>query len=337
MQPARLWEGLEDQKVHCFLCAHECHIDPGKRGICHVRQNRDGQLFSLNYGKIIAEHIDPIEKKPLFHFLPGTRSYSIATVGCNFMCLHCQNYDISQYPRVHGGLIRGDERDPESIVAYALASHSASISYTYTEPTIFLEYAQDVGKMAHEQGMKNVFVSNGFMTEASATALAEFIDGDNIDLKSMRDDFYRKICKARLQPVLDTIVRLKNLGVWIEVTTLVIPGHNDSTEELTEIAQFIKGVGADIPWHVTAFHPTFKMMDRPATPVATLRRAHEIGLKAGLRYVYTGNIPGEKGENTYCYGCQELLIERLGYTIRRYNLQDGKCPKCQTAIDGVWK
>ena len=220
-------------------------------------------------------------------------------------------------------------------MAYALASHSASIAYTYTEPTIFMEYAQDVGKLAHEQGLKNVFVSNGFMTEASAAALAEFVDGDNVDLKSMRDDFYRKICKARLQPVLDTIVRLKQAGVWLEVTTLVIPGHNDSTEELTEIAQFIKGVGVDIPWHVTAFHPTFKMMDRPATPVATLRRAREIGLKAGLRYVYTGNIPpGEGGENTYCYGCQELLIERQGYTIRRYHLKDGKCPKCQTAIDG---
>jgi pyruvate formate lyase activating enzyme len=337
MLPARFWESLEDRKVQCHLCAHECKIDPEKRGLCHVRQNRDGELFSLNYGKIIAEHIDPIEKKPLFHFLPGTRSYSIATVGCNFMCLHCQNYDISQYPRLHGGLIRGEEREPEAIVAYALASHSASISYTYTEPTIFMEYAQDVGKLAREQGLKNVFVSNGFMTEASATALAEFIDGDNVDLKSMRDDFYRKVCKARLQPVLDTIARLKKLGVWLEVTTLVIPGQNDSPEELTEIAQFIKGVGPDIPWHVTAFHPTFKMMDRPATPAATLRRAREIGLKEGLRYVYTGNIPGEGGESTYCYSCQEVLIERLGYSIRRYHLQDGKCPKCRTPIDGVWK
>ena len=175
------------------------------------------------------------------------------------------------------------------------------------------------------------------MTEASATALAEFIDADNLDLKSMRDDFYRKVCKARLQPVLDTITRLKQLGVWIEVTTLVIPGHNDSEAELTEIANFIKGVSPAIPWHVTAFHPTFKMMDRPATPVATLVRAREIGLTAGLRYVYVGNIPGEEGENTYCYACRELLIERLGYTIRRYHLKDGRCPKCQAEIDGVWK
>ncbi len=271
MYQARFWESAEEQKVQCHLCAHECKIDPGKRGLCHVRENQDGTLYSLNYGKVIAEHIDPIEKKPLFHFLPGTRSYSIATVGCNFMCLHCQNYDISQYPRVHGGKILGDERDPEAIVAYALASHSASISYTYTEPTIFFEYAQDVARLAREHDLRNVFVSNGFMTEASADALAEFIDADNVDLKSMRDDFYRKVCKARLQPVLDTITRLKQKGVWLEVTTLVIPGHNDSDAELTEIANFIKGVSPAIPWHVTAFHPTFKMMDRPATPVATLR------------------------------------------------------------------
>jgi pyruvate formate lyase activating enzyme len=337
MYTARFWESLDEKKVHCFLCAHECKIDPGKRGICHTRENQDGTLYSMNYGKIVAEHIDPIEKKPLFHFLPGTRSYSIATVGCNFRCLHCQNYDISQYPRVHQGRILGEERDPGAIVASALASHSASISYTYTEPTIFLEYAQDVAKLAREQGLRNVFVSNGFMTEASAAALAEVIDGDNVDLKSLQDDFYRKVCKARLQPVLDTIQRLKKAGVWLEVTTLVIPGHNDSEAELTDIAHFIKDVGEGIPWHVTAFHPTFKMMDRPATPVATLRKARDIGLQAGLRYVYTGNIPGEGGESTYCYACRELLIERLGYSIRRYNLKDGKCPKCQAEIDGVWQ
>jgi pyruvate formate lyase activating enzyme len=337
MFEARFYEKLTDHKVQCHLCAHECKIDPGKRGLCHTRENQDGTLYTLVYGKVIAEHIDPIEKKPLFHFLPGTRSYSIATVGCNFMCLHCQNYDISQYPRIHGGRVIGDEREPEAIVAYALASHCASISYTYTEPTIFMEYAQDVGRLAHAQGLRNVFVSNGFMTEASAAALAEFIDGDNIDLKSFQDDFYRKVCKARLQPVLDTIVRLKKAGVWIEVTTLVIPGLNDDPAELTDIAQFIKSLDAGIPWHVTAFYPTFKMMDRPRTPVDTLVKAREIGLNAGLRYVYTGNIPGDQGENTYCYACQELLIERLGYTIQRYHLKDGNCPKCQAPIDGVWK
>jgi pyruvate formate lyase activating enzyme len=285
---------------------------------------------------VVAENIDPIEKKPLFHFLPGSRSYSIATAGCNFMCLHCQNYDISEYPRRHHGKIPGTRRTPEDIVREAKAHRCATISYTYTEPTIFMEFALDTARLAKEQGIRNVFVSNGFMTEESATAMAEVIDGDNIDLKSFRDDFYRKVCKARLQPVLENIQRLKRLGLWLEVTTLVIPGLNDSEEELTEIAQFIKGVGPEIPWHVSAFYPTHQMLDRPRTPAATLLKARDIGLEAGLRYVYTGNIPGQGGENTYCYSCGELVIERLGYSIKGFILQDGKCPKCQAAIDGVW-
>ncbi len=337
MQEARLYEKLEDEKVQCHLCAHECKIDPGKRGICHVRENREGTLYTLVYGRVIAEHIDPIEKKPLFHFLPGSRSYSIATVGCNFMCLHCQNYDIAHYPKLHHDEIIGQPRTPEAIVKSALDSGSASISYTYTEPTVFLEYAQDTACLARQQGIKNIYVSNGFMTEASATALAEFIDGDNVDLKSFRDEHYRKICKARLQPVLDTIVRLKKLGVWLEVTTLVIPGLNDSDEELRDIARFVKGVDPGIPWHVSAFYPTFQMLDRPRTPPATLLKARDIGLTEGLRYVYTGNIPGQGGENTTCHACGELLIERLGYDIRAYHLKDGHCPKCQAAIDGVWQ
>jgi pyruvate formate lyase activating enzyme len=337
MKEARFWESLDDQKVHCHLCAHECQIDPGKRGICRVRENRNGTLYSLVYGRIISENIDPIEKKPLFHFLPGSSSYSIATVGCNFGCLHCQNFEISQYPRLHEGEIIGQPRSPEDIVAAAIESQSASISYTYTEPTIFLEFAQDTARLARVRGLRNVFVSNGFMTEPSAKALAEVIDADNVDLKSFREDHYRKVCKARLQPVLDTIVRLKQLGVWVEVTTLVIPGLNDATEELTDIAQFIKGVDVGMPWHVSAFYPTYKMLDRPRTPVATLLKAREIGLQAGLRYVYTGNIPGQGGESTSCYDCGELLIDRVGFLIRGYHLKDGKCPKCQAEIDGVWK
>jgi pyruvate formate lyase activating enzyme len=337
MYEARFYEKVEDQKVQCHLCAHECKIDPGKRGICHVRENQDGTLYSLVYGRVIAENVDPIEKKPLFHFLPGSRSYSIATIGCNFMCLHCQNYDISQYPRRHEGRIIGETRTPQEIVDRALETRSSSISYTYTEPTIFMEFAQDVGRLAREKGLKNIFVSNGFMTEPSAQALAEFVEADNIDLKSFKDDFYRKICKARLQPVLDTIDRLKKLGVWLEVTTLVIPGLNDSEEELTQIAHFIKEVGVDIPWHVSAFYPTHQMLDRPRTPPATLLKARDIGLQAGLRYVYTGNIPGQGGENTSCHQCGEVLIERLGYAIRGFILKDGKCPKCQAEIDGVWQ
>jgi pyruvate formate lyase activating enzyme len=337
MREAGFYEKLTEAQVQCHLCAHECTIDPGKRGLCHVRENREGMLYSLVYGRVVAENLDPIEKKPLFHFLPGSRSYSIATAGCNFMCLHCQNYDISQFPRRHEGRIPGDPRTPEMIVEAARINRASTISYTYTEPTIFMEFALDTARLAREQGIRNVFVSNGFMTEVSATALAELIDADNIDLKSFRDDFYRKICKARLQPVLDTIERLKKSGVWVEVTTLVIPTLNDSDEELTEIAHFIKDVSPGIPWHVSAFHPTHQMLDRPRTPPATLLKARDIGKKAGLRYVYTGNIPGQGGETTNCYACGTELIDRVGYTIRGFILRDGKCPNCDAAIDGVWK
>ena len=337
MHEARFFEKLEDGKVKCHLCAHECTIDPGKRGICAVRENREGTLYSLVYGRLISGNADPIEKKPLFHFLPGTRSYSIATVGCNLQCRHCQNADISQYPHAHDGDIVGTNLTPAQFVAKAVASGSSSIAYTYTEPTIFAEFARDTARLAREKGLRNVFVSNGFMTESSATAMAAVLDGDNIDLKSFSDRFYRKVCKARLQPVLDTITRMKTLGVWVEVTTLLIPGLNDSDEELRDIARFLHATGPEIPWHVTAFYPTYKMLDPPPTPLATLRRAREIGLEAGLRYVYTGNIPGDPGENTFCPGCNRLLIERSGFAIRQNRIVDGACPECGVRVDGVWR
>ena len=337
MQEARFYDKLEDNKVKCYLCAHGCVIDPRKRGICMVRENRDGVLYSLVYGKIISQNMDPIEKKPLFHFLPGSRSYSIATVGCNFQCEHCQNFEISQWPRVEKKEIPGREVTPVDIVAGARDSGCASISYTYTEPTIFGEFAYDTAVLARQEGIRNVFVSNGYMTEKSAAILGKVLDADNIDLKSFSDSFYRKTCKARLQPVLDTIAKMKELGVWLEVTTLIIPGLNDADQELKELAGFIKEVGADIPWHVSAFYPTYKMLNRPRTPAQTLRRARQIGLEAGLRYVYTGNIPGEDGEKTFCYACGALVIDRLGYTIRHNYLTDGKCAQCGAAIDGVWE
>jgi pyruvate formate lyase activating enzyme len=336
MQEARFYDKVEDNKVKCYLCAHKCVIEPRKRGICMVRENREGALYSLVYGKIISQNVDPIEKKPLFHFLPGSRSYSIATVGCNFQCEHCQNFEISQLPRQEKREIPGQDLTPAQIVAGARDSGAASISYTYTEPTIFGEFAYDTAVLARQEGIRNVFVSNGFMTEKSATIMAEVLDADNIDLKSFSDSFYRKICKARLQPVLDTISRMKESAVWLEVTTLIIPGLNDGDEELRELAGFLKDVGADIPWHVSAFYPTYKMLNRPRTPAATLRRARQIGLEAGLRYVYTGNIPGEDGEKTFCYACGALVIDRFGYTIRHNHLKDGTCGQCGAVIDGVW-
>ena len=336
MKEALFWTPDKENIVLCNLCAHHCRIKEGKRGLCGVRENRDGTLYSLVYGRLIAEHVDPIEKKPLFHFQPGSRAYSISTVGCNFRCLHCQNFDISQYPHSHDGEIAGETRSAAQVVEEAIRTGCASVCYTYVEPTIFYEFARDCGMLAHEKGLKNVFVSNGYMTEETARDLAGFLDGINIDIKAFTDDFYKKVCKARLQPVLDSVRRLYELDVWVEVTTLVIPGLNDSPEELKDIASFIRSISPEIPWHVTAFRPTYKMMDRPATPVSTLRMAREIGLKAGLLYVYEGNIPGEGGENTYCPSCGYELIGRFGFSICENRLRDGVCPNCGQRIAGVW-
>lgn len=337
MKEAMFYSKEKDNNVKCNLCSHHCRIKPGHRGICAVRENRDGTLYTLVYGKLISENSDPIEKKPLFHFLPGTRSYSIATVGCNFRCLHCQNWQISQYPRLHkDAAIPGDERSPEDVVNSAIADGAKSISYTYVEPTIFYEMAFETARIARERGLKNVFVSNGFMSEEVTRHLSAVLDGINIDLKGFTDKFYHEVCKARLQPVLDNIRLMHELGVWVEVTTLIIPGWNDSQAELREIARFIKGVSNSIPWHVTAFYPTYKMMDRPPTPVDILRKAREIGLEEGLRFVYEGNVPGEGGENTYCPSCGEALIERYGFQIVKNNMDDGKCPKCGEKIEGIW-
>ncbi|MEA2114536.1 MAG: AmmeMemoRadiSam system radical SAM enzyme [Thermodesulfobacteriota bacterium] len=336
MKEALFYTSGKENKVVCGLCNHHCHIKENKRGICGVRENRDGKLFSLVYGRLISENTDPIEKKPLFHFLPGSRSFSIATVGCNFRCLHCQNYQISQYPHLHGGKITGERYSPEDVVETAARSRCASISYTYVEPTIFYEFAYDCAVLAQKRGLKNVFVSNGYMTPEVTRHLAPVLDGINIDIKAFTDDFYKKVCKARLQPVLDNVRLMHELGVWVETTTLIIPGLNDSDSELRDVARFIKSVDPSIPWHVTAFSPTYKMMDREPTPVTTLRRAREIGLAEGLRFVYEGNIPGEGGENTYCPACGEELISRYGFSIRQNNLTEGRCPTCGKQIAGVW-
>ena len=335
MKEALLYEKLEDGKVHCYLCRHQCKVSPGKRGICGVRENRDGTLYSLVYDKVISTAVDPIEKKPLFNFLPGSKSYSIATMGCNFKCLHCQNYDISQMPREEKGEILGEEISPAEIVAGAQRHGCKSIAYTYTEPTIFFELAYDTGRMAHEKGIKNIFVSNGFMTREMLDMTKGWLDGINVDLKGFTDEHYRKVCGARLEGVLDSLRYIKELGIWLEVTTLIIPGYNDSDEELENIAAFIRDkLGAETPWHVTAFYPTYKLLDAPRTPAATLRRARAIGLKKGLRYVYVGNIPGEGGEDTICYGCGEVLIERYGYSVPKNVIKGSACPKCGLKIDG---
>ncbi len=328
-------EAREDGKVRCGLCGHRCLIAKGKRGICAVRENKDGVLYSLVYDKIIAQNIDPVEKKPLFHFLPGSRSYSIATPGCNFRCLHCQNADISQLPRDRAGAIPGEEASPASIVEAARRHGCASISYTYTEPTIFFELAYDTARLAAEAGIRNVFVTNGYITPEALRTIRPVLHAANIDLKGFTEEFYKKVCGARLQPVLDSIRLYKELGIWIEITTLVIPGHNDSDAELRKIAEFVKSVGEEIPWHVSRFHPTYKLIDEPITPASTLGRARQIGLDAGLRYVYEGNIPGE-GEETTCPGCRKTVVKRIGFSVLENKAKAGKCGYCGAIIDGVW-
>lgn len=330
-----LYEKIGNKKVQCNLCAHRCKINEGKKGICLVRENRDGILYTLVYGRTISQAIDPIEKKPLFNFYPGTTAYSIATIGCNFKCQFCQNWEISQMVR-DKHLIMGNEASPESIVENAKRYGSKSIAYTYTEPTIFFEYAYDTAKLAHEADIKNVFVTNGYMTEEALKEINPYLDAANVDLKSFSDDFYRKLCGARLQPVLDALKLMKKLGIWVEVTTLIIPSLNDSADELGKIAKFIVNeLGDDTPWHISRFYPSYNLKDKPPTPIDTIHKAREIGLNEGLKYVYEGNVPDSKGESTYCPNCKNLVIKRCGYQITKKDIKDGKCPYCESRIYGV--
>ncbi len=331
-----LYTSHGDGSVTCRICAHECRLREGQRGLCVVHQNVEGRLVSLVYGRLVAEHVDPIEKKPLFHVLPGTLSYSISTLGCNFRCKHCQNSSISQLNRKENVAVSGVEKKPEEVVAAAVDAGCRSISYTYVEPTIFLEYAYDCCVLAAEKGIKNIFVSNGYMTEQTAELLAPFLSAINIDIKSFSDSFYKKVCGARLQPVLDSVKLLKELGVWLEATTLVIPGLNESENELSDIASFLASIDTSIPWHVTGFYPTYKMMDRVPTPVSTLKRARQIGLGKGLNYVYAGNRPGSGDEDTFCPACRHRVIKRHGFRVDELLLQAGCCPECGENIPGVW-
>ncbi len=334
---APLYVSRDDGTIECAVCAHECRLREGQRGLCGVRERKGERIVSLVYGRVVAEHIDPIEKKPLFHVLPGSLSYSIATMGCNFRCLHCQNASISQVSREMDVTLSGVSRDPEAIASAAAASGCQSISYTYVEPTIFFEFAYDCCTAGKAKGLKNIFVSNGYMSDTALEMLAPQVDAINIDLKSFRDAFYKKVCGARLAPVLSSIARFKELGVWVEVTTLVIPGMNDSEEELTEIASFLAGIDPAIPWHVSGFYPSFKMSDVPPTGSKILARARQIGLEQGLHYVYAGNRPGSGGENTLCPTCGSSVIDRHGFQIIANRLHSGCCPDCGSHIPGIWQ
>jgi len=333
MQEALLYEKLNNGQVRCHLCAHRCLVDAGKKGFCLVRENIDGTLYSLVYGRTISQGDDPIEKKPLYHFYPGSRSFSIATPGCNFRCDWCQNWEISQLPSEQH-FVGGRESLPEDIVAAATVSGCRSIAYTYTEPTIFFEYSYDTARLARKAGLANVYASNGYMSAEMLNLIHPWLDAANIDLKAFRDETYRKYAGARLQPVLDSLKKLCSYGIWLEVTTLLIPGINDDPQELQDIAKFIAAeLGTDTPWHISRFFPQYKMEQIPPTAADVLLRAVEIGSNAGLKYVYLGNVGGES--NTNCPACGMLQIRRNHYAISTQVGRGGCCSHCGEKIAGV--
>jgi pyruvate formate lyase activating enzyme len=334
MYEAMLYEKIAGNRVRCYLCAHHCVIADGKRGVCHVRENRGGVLYTLVHGSTISQNVDPVEKKPLYHFYPGSLAYSIATPGCNFRCQWCQNWEISQMPRERD-LTGSREATPEQIVASAIDTHCCSIAYTYTEPTVFFEYAYHIALLACLDRLANIFVTNGYMSQEMLEMFHPYLDAANVDLKAFRKETYRRYVGAGLQPVLDNLKLMKRLGIWIEVTTLVIPDLNDDPAELRDAARFIaQELGPDTPWHISRFFPRYKMTDRSPTPVETLRKAREIGLEEGLRYVYLGNVAEES--NTTCHRCGRLLIRRQGYWIAENHIRQGNCPACGTPVAGVW-
>ena len=333
MHEAVLYESMEDGRVRCAVCSHRCTIMPGGRGICSVRENIDGRLVSLVYGRLIARDVDPIEKKPMYHFYPGTRAYSVATVGCNFACKNCQNAYISQYPREHDGRIVGDETTANDVVAGAIEAGCQTIAYTYSEPTVAIEFVLECMKGATAAGLSNVWVSNGYFTAETAAAILPYLDGINVDLKGITDAIYHDLAGGTVRPVLDTMERLFCAGIWVEVTTLVIPGFNDSLDELRWTAEAIRGLSPTIPWHVSRFFPAYRLVDRSPTPIPILEQARRIGLDVGLHHVYLGNVPGE-GEATDCPACGSRLVTRSGYLVQENRLKGETCPACGEALAG---
>ncbi len=367
LQPALYHEPMADHFVRCTLCPHDCKIAPDHRGVCGVRINHGGQLFTRVADRIVSAEVDPIEKKPLFHFLPGSTAYSVATVGCNFRCRFCQNWTISQWPKLKE-LVDQDQNAPSAIgehpasewcaeseppearwgigtpvapselLVQAVRTRCRSIAYTYTEPTIFYELALATARLASASGIGNIFVTNGFISLDPLREIVPYLGAANIDLKSFRDSYYKKLCGARLDPVLAAIREYKKLGVWIELTTLLIPGLNDEEGELRDIARFIKTeLGEDVPWHISRFFPAYKMDHWRETPISSILRAREVGQEEGLRYIYLGNVPQEEGaENTVCPGCGTVVIRRSGFSVVDNRLQAGRCPNCSQFVMGRW-
>jgi pyruvate formate lyase activating enzyme len=333
--PTILAEALPDGSVRCNVCAHRCLVRAGREGICHVRENRDGTLWSTAYGRVVASALDPVEKKPLFHVDPGSRIWSIATPGCPFRCVFCQNWEIAQGPRLDLDLpIR--RTSPREVLEDALEAESDGIAYTYVEPTVFLEYVLDVGRLARAAGLRNLFITDGYATPEAVRLLAEVIDAANVDLKSFDDAFYRRMCGATLAPVLEAILAMREAGIFLELTTLVIPGHNDDAANLRGLTRWIADeLGPETPWHVSRFYPAYQLRDVPPTPADSLRRAADIGREAGLRHVYVGNAQELGAEDTFCAACGALAIERHGYRVTNHLSVDGDCRACGKRMTGI--
>jgi len=334
MEKSLLFQKLNKKRVQCQTCCHFCLLSPGQKGKCGVRENIDGELYSLNYGQVAALNIDPIEKKPFFHFLPGSYSFSLAASGCNFSCANCQNWSISQGPKINKE-VETEEISPEKIISLTKENNLPSLSYTYTEPTVFLEYALEIMKLTKKDGLKNAWVTNGYFSPKTLELISPFLDAANVDLKSFSEKFYLENCGGRLKPVLENLKKLKEKNIWLEVTTLIIPTLSDDLKMLKKLAQFIKTeLGERIPWHVTGFSGTisWKLRGLPDTPEKILKATYEIGKEVGLKYVYAGNLPGLNLENTFCPVCGKLMIERTSYQIKRYD-EKGKCSHCQANLD----
>ncbi len=332
---AELFETDARDRVRCLLCAHQCSLPEGVAGICGVRKNIGGILFSMNSDRVAASHMDPVEKKPLYHFLPGSRAFSIAAMGCNFACRFCQNHSLSVVTEERA--IAGETVLPEQLVEQAWQSRAASIAYTYTEPTVYFELMIETARLARQRGIKNVMVSNGYMTPLAVRRLAPFMDAANIDLKAFSEAFYNRYCSARLQPVLETIAYLRSLGIWLEITTLLIPGLNDDREEIKLLISFLLDLGGETPWHVSRFFPQYQLLDIPQTNISKIREILELGAGMGLKFLYSGNMEADRWCDTRCPGCGKTLIRRQGYHVEVLGLKLGKCEFCDRIIPGVWE
>lgn len=331
---AMFYKKLEDARVECELCPRECRIADLERGYCGVRENRGGTYYTLVHSRACALHVDPIEKKPFFHYLPGTPAVSIATAGCNVECKFCQNWQISQFRPEQVDSIK---LTPSDVIKHAKKSHSPTIAYTYTEPVVFYEFMYDTARAAKQEGVASVVVSNGYIKEEPLVELCKHLGAVKIDLKAFTEEFYKDTCSGSLKPVLETLITLKKLGMWFEIVVLIVPTLNDSEKELKEMCAWVyKELGPDVPIHFSRFHPTYKIKNLPPTPVRTLEMARATAQEAGLNFAYIGNVPGHEGEHTYCPDCKEIVIGRVGYTIVRNAVRDGRCHNCEHPIAGVW-